>query len=256
MSLMGKSPLYWCKILPRNIFSANFLLSVKNCTMKKWPALRRLTLRMTMLAVVSLWLGCGSGEELHPFPIERVDVSTEATQGASDSCCTSVSVNGLMLAFESRAYNLVPDDTNGSPDIFVRNLNTRVTERISVADDGKESNGGSFEPSISGNGRIIAFSSAASNLVPSDANGRIDVFIHDRETRKTQRVSVADNGEESNGSSLGPAISEDGHFIAFGSAASDLVPGDTNGVWDIFVHDRRSRITIRISVGGEGSQGK
>ena len=108
---------------------------------------------------------------------------------------------------------------------------------------------------ISADGRFVAFSSYASNLVPGDTNGWYDVFIHDRQTGRTQRVSVSSGGAQGNGNSNSPGISADGRFFAFASAAGNLVPGDTNNLADVFVHDRQTGETQRVSVSSGGAQG-
>src|SRR5437660_1500472 len=113
-----------------------------------------------------------------------------------------------------------------------------TTERVSVDSAGNQGNRGGGAPSLSADGRFVAFFSGATDLVPDGSTG---VFVHDRVTRTTERVSVdsfanqADGGHSSN-----PAISANGRFVAFESVASNLVPGDTNGANDVFVHDRRS----------------
>jgi Tol biopolymer transport system component len=114
-----------------------------------------------------------------------------------------------------------------------------------VASDGTRANGSSFGPSISADGRYVAFKSYASNLVPADTNGVADVFVHDRLTGQTTRVSVASDGTEANGrsDSLKVSMSADGRYVAFVSQASNLVPGDTNGDWDVFVAAREEAPT-------------
>jgi Tol biopolymer transport system component len=113
---------------------------------------------------------------------------------------------------------------------------TGQTTRVSVASDGTQGNDASWAcPSISADGRYVAFSSWASNLVPGDTNGVRDIFVHDRVTGQTTRVSVASDGTEGNGHSDLPSISADGRYVAFASEASNLVPGDTNRWADIFV---------------------
>src|SRR5207249_1385057 len=113
-----------------------------------------------------------------------------------------------------------------------------TTERVSVDSTGTEGNSASTHPSISADGRFVAFASDATNLVPGDTNGFQDVFVHDRLTGTTERVSVDSAGTQGNSVSLEPSISADGRLVAFRSFASNLVPGDTNGVKDVFVHDR------------------
>jgi hypothetical protein len=116
-----------------------------------------------------------------------------------------------------------------------------VVQLVSVASDGTQGNDGSGGASISANGRYVAFVSGASNLVPGDTNGVDDVFVHDRLTGQTTRVSVASDGTQGNGDSWWPSISADGRYVAFESRASNLVPRDTNGAWDVFVVVRRRR---------------
>ncbi|MFS8499377.1 MAG: hypothetical protein FWJ70_14305, partial [Micromonosporaceae bacterium] len=115
---------------------------------------------------------------------------------------------------------------------------TGVTERVSVASDGAPGDANSFSASVSADGRYVAFDSGATNLVADDTNGFRDVFVHDRETGVTQRVSVTSDGTQGNGTTSEPAISADGRYVAFESAASNLVPGDTNEVQDVFARDR------------------
>jgi Tol biopolymer transport system component len=142
------------------------------------------------------------------------------------------------VAFVSSAANLVEGDKNGAADVFVHDRQGGHTTRVSVASDGTQGNDGSYCPSISADGRFMAFDSYADNLVDGDTNGGWDVFLHDRQTGLTARVSVASDGGEGNAGSYGPCISADGCLIAFVSAAGNLVAGDTNGPTDVFVHDR------------------
>jgi Tol biopolymer transport system component len=186
---------------------------------------------------------------------ERVSVATGGAEGNGDSLVPSISADGRFVAFESQASNLVAGDTNGAPDIFVRDRQSGTTERVSVATGGAEGSDGSYNPSISPDGRFVAFESDASNLVPGDTNNLPDVFVRDRQSGTTERVSVTTSGAEVNGPSLSASISAEGRFVAFESFASNLVAGDTNGAWDIFVHDRQSGTTERVSVGTGGTQG-
>jgi len=109
--------------------------------------------------------------------------------------------------------------------------------------------------SISGDGRHVVFSSGAWDLVPNDYNGLDDVFLRDRMTGVTTRVSVAASGGEANGISQGTAISTNGRHVAFASGATNLVAGDSNGHWDIFVRDLDANRTVRVSVATDGAQG-
>tara|TARA_B100000809_G_scaffold113046_1_gene111575 strand:+ start:72 stop:458 length:387 start_codon:yes stop_codon:yes gene_type:complete len=107
---------------------------------------------------------------------------------------------------------------------------------VSIAFVGRtEGNGHSGEPSISADGRYVAFMSDANNLVSGDTNGDTDIFVHDRETGQTELVSVDSDSSPGNRQSRQSSISADGRYVAFSSDANNLVPGDTNGHWDIFV---------------------
>ena len=132
-----------------------------------------------------------------------------------------------------------------------------VTSRVSVSSAGVQgngSNGTTLVTSISADGRFVTFNSTASNLVAGDSNAVGDVFVHDRQSGATTRVSVDSAGNQANGVSTRPAISADGRFLAFESAASNLVDGDTNGVADVFVHDLQTGTTTRVSLTNTGEQ--
>ena len=183
---------------------------------------------------------------------ELVNVSTEGVQADARVLRATVSANGRYVAFSSAATNLVPGDTNGYADVFVRDLRLRTTTRVSVSSAGLEGNGSSFFPSISADGRVVAFRSLARNLVEGDTNRLEDVFVHDRVNGRTDRVSVGWAGQEANAASITSSISANGTVIAFSSAASNLVRGDRNGVRDVFVRDTLWQRTLRVSIGLRG----
>lgn len=158
------------------------------------------------------------------------------------------------VAFESRAANLTDNDTNGATDVFVYDDETRKTVRVSISSSGIQGNGGSFSPAITPDGRVVVFESLATNLVPEDTNRHRDIFVHDRKTGLTTRVSVDSRGNQADNFSQAPHLSADGRYIVFESLASNLVSGDTNGVIDVFVHDRQGGQTSRVSVGNDGAQ--
>jgi Tol biopolymer transport system component len=186
---------------------------------------------------------------------ERVSVGRDSAEGNGVSLFpVAISAGGRFVAFPSNASNLVPGDTNGVTDVFVRDRRTRRTERISVGQGGAQANGVSFAQAISADGRFVVFYSYASNLVPNDTNRSPDVFVHDRRTRTTTRVSVARNGAQANNASDVAAISADGRYVTFRSDASNLVPGDTNGTGDVFLRDRRTGRIDRVSVARNGAQ--
>ncbi|MDH4065103.1 MAG: Ig-like domain-containing protein [Acidobacteriota bacterium] len=192
-------------------------------------------------------------------PTARVSVGPGGTQGNGESRGAAISADGRWVAFHSSASNLVSNDTNGVFDVFVHDRDTRTTTRVSVATGGVQGNGRSYSilgsPAISADGRWVAFDSYASNLVAGDTNGFRDTFVHDRQTGTTTRVSVSTDGAEGNDSSYDPAISADGRWVAFPSAASNLVADDTNRILDVFVHDRQAGTTTRVSVSSWGDQG-
>jgi PKD repeat protein len=185
----------------------------------------------------------------------RVSVASDGSQGNDRSWYPSISADGRYVAFCSSASNLVSGDTNYRDDVFVHDRQTGQTTRVSVASDGTQGNDASRYSSISADGRYVAFDSWASNLVSGDTNGEDDVFVHDRQTGQTARVSVASDGSQGNDDSWDPSISADGRYVAFYSSASNMVSGDTNGVDDVFVHNRQTGQTTRVSVASDGSQG-
>jgi Tol biopolymer transport system component len=244
----------------------------------------------------------------------RISVSSSGQQSNGASGNPAVSDDGRFVAFESSASNLVAGDTNGVSDVFLYDVVTQETRRVSVTDSGAQigccgkagyrpaisragryvafvsdanavvsgrsggqhvyvwdratgrtvtqatvglsgTGGGGSTPSISLDGRFVAFQSGASDLVTGDTNSRSDVFVRDRTANTTRRVSVSSNGAQGNGASGNPSISDDGRYVAFDSQASNLVTADflgasdtdTNGASDVFRHDRTSGATIRIS---------
>ncbi len=186
--------------------------------------------------------------------ITRVSVDRAGNQAIDNSFEPSISANGQKVAFSSFAANLAPGDTNNSPDIFVRDLSTNTTTRVSVDSAGNQAIGNSFLPSISGDGQKVAFTSNAPNLVPGDTNNSDDIFVRNLLTNTTTRVSVDSAGNQAIGNSFLPSISGDGRFVAFTSNAPNLVPGDTNNGEDIFVRDLSTNTTTRVSVDSAGNQ--
>jgi Tol biopolymer transport system component len=167
-----------------------------------------------------------------------------------------MSADGRFVAIESAASNLlITGDTNGATNVFVFDRQTSQIERVSIDNDGVQGNSNSH-PSMSADGRFVAFNSLASNLVPNDTNGQMDVFLYDRLTDTIERVSVASDGSQAlGGESAGASISADGRYVAYYSLASNLVAGDTNGTYDAFVFDRQTLTTTRVSVAEDGTQG-
>jgi Tol biopolymer transport system component len=170
----------------------------------------------------------------------------------------SVSSDGRYVAFTSNASNLAPGDTNKLPDVFVRDVRTGRTTRVSVTSAGRQGVGkrlsnGSNAPTISGDGRYVAFHSDMGNLVRADTNGVFDIFVHDRVTGKTQRVSVSSTGRQANAESLsGASFTADDRHLAFTSLATNLVANDRNDITDVFVRDLRTHRTRLVSLGMHG----
>jgi Tol biopolymer transport system component len=180
-------------------------------------------------------------------------VSSAGGQGNDASRQPSTSNDGRYVVFQSFASNLVDGDTNGASDIFLRDVASGTTTRISVRSDGSQSEGLCRYPFVSRDGRYTAFESSASDLVDGDDNGTKDIFLHDRIARTTVRASVAEDGGSPNGECFSPAISPDGRYVAFSSAASNLVPGDANGEVDVFLRDlllAQTELVSRPASGG------
>ncbi len=168
----------------------------------------------------------------------------------------SLTPDGRFAVFTSGAYNLVPTDTNGFRDVYLRDLANGALERVTRTSAGMEPDGDCKHPAISDDGRFVAFQSFATNLAAGDANGTWDVFVTDRVTRLTTIVSAAASGVIGNGESTQPSISADGSRIAFASTSSNLVSGDTNNVQDVFVRNLLNgsvRLVSRLPAGALGN---
>jgi Tol biopolymer transport system component len=211
-----------------------------------------LVLVVAAVGAVLLTLPAGAAG---PVPTTRVSVGPNGAQADDYSVASAISGDGRYVAFYSNASNLVPGDTNRARDVFVYDRQTGQTTRVSVASDGSQANGDSFAPAISRDGRYVVFSSAASNLVPGDTNNADDIFLRDRVANTTTRISIGMGGAEPNAGSYAPAISADGNVVAYESDATNLVPGDTNAVRDVFVYNRSDGTTTRASVSSSGDEG-
>jgi len=174
----------------------------------------------------------------HPSDTERVSISSAGSEGDQVSRTPSISANGQIIVFASEATNLVDGDTNDVQDIFLHDWLTGTTERVSLSGKGQEANGASAWPEISADGLIVTFASTATNLVDGDTNGREDVFVVDLQSGAVERVSLPALGGQANEASSQPVISGDGRFVAFVSAATNLVPGATSGLEEIYLYDR------------------
>lgn len=187
--------------------------------------------------------------------ITRVSTDSDGQQGDRDSGLASISADGRFIAFSSGAANLVPGDNNGSWDVFLKDTQTGHTIRVSTDSAGGQGNADSWRPSISADGRFIAFESTASNLVPADTNSWGDVFIKDTASGRIDRISTDSAGRQGIRRSGYASISPDGRFVAFSSLASNLVPNDANGTWDVLIKDTSTGKTAIVSTDSAGQVG-
>ena len=182
---------------------------------------------------------------------ERVSVGSNGRQSDGDSGILNlmgepdISADGRFVAFSSMASNLAGRDTNGNPDVFVHDRATGTTELISVNLTGGAATG--MDPSISGDGRFVSFTSNAFDLVPGDTGFRSHIYVRDRQAGTTERVDVATDGTLGDGDAFTSELNADGRFVAFDTFADNLVPNDGDGSVDVFVHDRQTHVTEGIS---------
>jgi Tol biopolymer transport system component len=171
--------------------------------------------------------------------IRRVSLGPGGRQGNGESTGAVLSANGRFVAFSSSATNLVRGDTNRADDVFIRDLRTGTTRRVSLTAGGRQADGVSGGPVLSASGRYLLFLSAARNLLPGPAGGAdFHLYWADLRTGTLRRVTAGSAGRPANGESTSfPTMTADGRTVAFGSRASNLVPGDTNRRDDIFVRE-------------------
>ena len=182
---------------------------------------------------------------------ELVSQSTSGVQGNADSFLMSISADGRYVAFASEADNLVQGDTNSREDVFVRDRQSGLTERVSVDSNGVQGNDRSLGGSLSADGRYVAFASVATNLVSEGRAG--DCYVKDLETGSIERVNVSSSGTLPSHGCGAPLISANGRFVAFSSRAYNLVPGDRNRTYDIFVRDLQTDRTEMVSLTAAGA---
>lgn len=185
---------------------------------------------------------------------ELVSVATGGAQANNDSYYSLVSDDGRYIVFQSEASNLVPGDINNKYDIFRRDLVTEATELVSVATNGNSASGLSLSPTVSGDGRFVAWSSDAANLIVGDTNGTWDVFLRDMDAGVTTRVSVDADGNQVFQRSDGAQLSPDGKYVIFESDAA-LLARDTNGIKDCYRRNLIVDLLDLVSVTQSGGQG-
>ena len=190
--------------------------------------------------------------DLETGQTERVPMDPISPEVYRTNTQPALSADGNLVAFSSSATSLA----SGVPtQICLYDRTTHAITLVSPTHDGRAPDGGSVMPAVSADGRIIAFSSNATNLIPGDGNGKYDVVVRDLRTATTERVSVATDGTEADADCWAPAVSADGRFVVFWSEATSLVPDDTNRVADVFLRDRQAGTTERVSVSSSGAQG-
>lgn len=208
------------------------------------------------LALMTISGSAWTEKAVIPSFAEEQQIKTPFQYGAPgdrQSKLPVVSDDGRYIAFESTAFNLVPNDTNTITDVFVHDAKTAETHIVSVSSEGEIGNDYSGTPSMSADGRYIAFQSIASNLVKDDVPGSWDVFVHDMKTRKTERISVAMDGSPANRRAQKAQISADGNFVVFESNSTNLTEvAPKDGTWQIYIRDRKAGKTELVSVTTEG----
>ncbi len=193
--------------------------------------------------------------DLQTGQMELISVGPGGIQSNGATVRAALSADARYVAFESWGDDLVPNDTNGTMDVFVRDRLLGITTRESVGPNGIEADGKSDGPAISGDGRFVGFASYADNFVPNDHNDASEVFLRDRWLGTTELVNTSLTGGVPNSDSHLPGLSFDGRYVSFNSQASDVVPNDTNGQGDVFVLDRATHLIRLVSLATSGAQG-
>lgn len=188
--------------------------------------------------------------------VTRVSTDSSGAESNGDSTNARISADGRYVVFQSDATNLVENDMNGFSDVFLKDLQTGITTRVSTGADGSEGNSSvRYSSAVSMDGRYVVFDSQASNLVANDINNRSDVFLKDMLTGSIKLLSTGPNAMEANKGSYYPTMSPDGRFIVFDSDVSNLVSDDTNNQGDVFLVDTQTGVTTRVSTNANGEEG-
>ena len=193
-------------------------------------------------------------KDLETGEIVRVSTDAGGAQATGSSESAQISADGRYVVFSSNADNLVAGDTNGTTDIFRKDLETGEIVRVSTDAGGAQANSDSYNAQISADGRYVVFASYADNLVAGDTNFSTDIFRKDLETGEIVRISTDAGGAQANSDSYNAQISADGRYVVFASNADNLVAGDTNNVYDIFRKDLETGEIVRISTDAGGAQ--
>jgi Tol biopolymer transport system component len=194
-------------------------------------------------------------EQIYSRTIGDFGLALRSRYNDEDARQPAVDAAGDVVAFVSLSGSFTFSDMNKLEDVYAAWGGRGMVDRISIGASAVEGNGVSDTPSVDAKGDVLAFVSAASNLVPADTNAASDVFVRGLQDKTLTRVSVSSQGEQANGASLGAVISGDGRRVAFCSSASNLVPDDTNKALDVFVYDLTTQHLERVSVSSAGGQG-
>jgi len=214
----------------------------------------RVRFRSGLMSAVLIILSFAIPASIFAQTTTRISVGADSVQGDDDSFGPKISADGRFVVFRSFATNLVAGDTNNQIDLFQRELATGITKRLNIATDGTQVTGLLLGYSVSSNGRYIAFSTLAPGLVTEDTNSFYDIFLRDTLNNTTTRISNGINNALTNESSAYPTISSDGRYVAYESFATNIVANDTNIARDVFVYDRTTATTTRLSIGIAGVQ--
>ena len=183
-----------------------------------------------------------------------ISAAPNGEEGNGDSFAPVISADGTAVAFESYSSNLVEQDKNGVRDIFIWHAATNKIETVSIGEGGKDANAESYEPSISGDGNMVAFTSTASNISLTEKGiSNNNVFLRDLQKGTTSMISIDPLAHKGGGGSK-PSISQNGNRIAFYSHTSTLVPNDKNGIWDIFLWEKNKAFLKRVSLTADGKE--
>ena len=217
-----------------------------------------LTILILTLIIPGWWRSGRAGEAAVPLAPEwntsLVSVASDGTKANIGAWTTSISADGRYVVISTEAGNLVEGDTNQIADVFVHDRISGYTTRVSVASDGTQGDRPSSDAVLSADGRFVAFDSIATNLVSNDTNQVKDVFVHDRQSGETRRVSVSSDGSQATHDCSNPSMSGDGRYVVFESRSANLVADDADWVEDIFVHDLATGQTRQITKAFDGSQ--
>ncbi|MHB0866812.1 MAG: TolB family protein [Thermoleophilia bacterium] len=235
-----------------------------------WMTIRVVAVLISALVVIFVIVGCEQLDKLVEWRNGKTQTTVKVTvppemQSDAGSAMPAISGDGRFVAFRSDGTNLVIASANGATAIYVKDVETGRTVRVSTDSNGIQGNKDSGKPDISADGRLVVFDSSSSNLVAGDANNQcalasgtnvncVDVFLKDTETGITTRVSTSAANGQADRESTEPVISDDGRFVAFRSAATNLVPGDSNGAVDIFVKDTQAGSIQLVSTDVAGAQ--